>query len=107
MFTRDEITDKIKEYLFPDVEFRLIDPVLMPLFTIDNMDEIILAIFPNVTDYVIMISETEDMDPDDVYEEYFLRGFLRMVSRIRYEKEQWYEENDPEMLKTIRKIDRL
>lgn len=107
MFTKDEITVKIKEYLFPGVEFRLIDPVLMPLFTIDNMDEIILAIFPNVTDYVIMIGETEDMDSEEVYEEYFLKGFLRMIARIKQEKVEWYEENNPELLKTLRNIERL
>ena len=107
MFNKDQITDKIKDYLYPDTEYRLIDALSFPRFTLENMEELILAIFPNVTDYVIMISESEEEDADTVYREYFLHGFLRMLLRITQEKDEWFEEHNPELLRTLKAIDRL
>jgi len=104
MLTKDEIDAKVRFTVFGDRPLHEISVLELPIFSLENMDEYLFLAISYFPAEVNEISAGTGKTRREVYEEYFIMSFHRLLGELRKARMAWLDDHHPKVFDDIERI---
>lgn len=98
------IDDAVQYTVFGNRPLSEIEFKDLPQFTLENMEEFLHIATPNFPNEINEISAETGKTRREVYEQYFIMSFHRLLGKVREAREDWLEDNHPLVYDDIERI---